>query len=309
MSDMHAKDLLVEPAIRALLHTNNYIAARDLFFRFAIEIVLMIALYRTVQLGSYLVGFLIFYILAIWHSFWGYAGIGHELLHGRVFSNKNLNKVLYCLASFFVWSNPVFFKASHFYHHSRTFAEDDAESKGMQKWEWKDILFYLTIDIPFMTRRLFYTVINSIGFKYVDEKFYKIDKSYAIAASLTLIFQLVINLLIYYVFHDLLLNFLWIILPFTAQFFNRLLAQSQHIGLGAYCDLGPLRYSRTVHLPKLVSYLYAGMNYHAEHHLIPSIPYYNLQKLSEFLIRFHDHKIENWRFFCTRQFVNLVRNK
>jgi len=79
-------------------------------------------------------------------------------------------------------------------------------------------------------------------------------------------------------------NALWFLLPFTGQFFNRLLAQSQHVGLDHLKEEGALSHSRTLLLPRLIEFLYAGMNFHAEHHLIPAIPYYKLPKLNALLV-------------------------
>lgn len=41
--------------------------------------------------------------------------------------------------------------------------------------------------------------------------------------------------------------------------------------------------SITLRLPKILSFIYAGMNYHAEHHLLPSMPFYNLEASSNVL--------------------------
>ena len=46
---------------------------------------------------------------------------------------------------------------------------------------------------------------------------------------------------------------------------------------------GALKFSRTLILPKFLSFLYANMNYHAEHHFAPSVPYYNLPELHRIL--------------------------
>ncbi len=306
MHNLNARTVLADPAMREVLETNNYLAARDLTLRILVQLTLMLVIYLLFRSQQFILGMFCFYVLAIWHSFWGYAGIGHELMHGRVFSNKNVNVTLYYLSSALVWSNPAFFRTSHLHHHARTFAEDDAEAKGVQLWGWREIMLYATIDIPFMFRRLFYIIFNSLGYLCSGGGFHKISKEHQYSAALILLIQAVLIVCIYKITGNLIFSILWFLLPFTGQVYNRLLAQSQHIGLAAYSNFGPLRHSRSIRLPKLVTYLYAGMNYHAEHHLIPSVPYYNLPKLSGHLVRFHGHQIADWRSFFGAQFFTLV---
>lgn len=308
MAKINAKIVLSDPAMRALLNVNNYIAARDLTIRIIIEIILIGLVCYSIQDGSYILAVFLYYTLAIWHSFWGYAGIGHELMHGRVFSSKGLNNALYYLASSLVWSNALFFKDSHLHHHAKTFSEDDAEAKGIQNWGLVDVIYYLIIDIPFMVRRFFYTFVNSFGFKYANGVWLNISRSYQVAAIITFSIQVLIGTIIYFFAQDILINVLWILLPFVGQLINKLLAQSQHVGLMSLGEFGPLKHSRSIRLPRLVAFLYAGMNYHAEHHLIPSIPYYNLAKASEILVKSFGHKLTDWRQFYMDDFIFLIRN-
>jgi len=61
---------------------------------------------------------------------------------------------------------------------------------------------------------------------------------------------------------------------------SQLLALAQHIGFAGFRDDGPLYYSRTVSLWPPLSFFYANMNFHGEHHLAPAVPYYNLPSFS-----------------------------
>ena len=306
---LNAATVLEDPHIRELLNFNNSLAIRDLTFRVLVQLILMYLVYFLFSSEKFILGVFSFYILAIWHSFWGYAGLGHELVHSRVFSNKKVNLLLYYFSSALVYSNPVFFRLSHYHHHAHTFAEDDAETKVAQGWGKMEIVFYMTIDVPFMCRRLFYTFINSFGYLYSDGVFRKISTLHQHAAAIILLIQIVISVSIYAYTENLLFNILWLLLPFTGQMFNRILSQSQHVGLEVYRNHGPLHHSRSISLPKLATFLYAGMNYHAEHHLIPSIPYYNLHKLSDYLVRLHGHQVIDWRSFYGSQFFLLLRTK
>jgi len=306
MTQSIARKALSDPAMHVLLKVSNVIAAKDLAIRVTFEIVLIYLVYYSIRDEMYFFSAFFYYILAIWHSFWGYAGIGHELMHGRVFSNRKINYVLHYLASILVWSNPSFFKASHLHHHSKTFSEDDLEARGIQKWCLVNLLFYATIDFPFLMRKIFYTISNSIGLKYVNGLWFKIPASHQIDSVFILLVQILIGIAIYGFTESVLFNILWILLPFSGQLINRLLSQSQHMGLSKLRELGPLSHSRSLRLPKILSFLYAGMNYHAEHHLIPSIPYYNLAKASELLVRNYDHQVVNWWQFYRYDFLPAV---
>lgn len=304
---LNAKVVLDDPAIKVLLRPNNVIAAQDLFIRLFCQVILIYLFYFSIEDGGYIFSAFIYYTLAVWHSFWGYAGIGHELMHGRVFSSKRINNFLYYFASILVWSNPSFFKISHLHHHAKTFSYDDEEAKGIRKWSLINILFLITVDLPSMVRKIFYTIVNSMGLKYTGGLWLKIPKPHQIAAALILLVQILINVAIYYFTRDIFLNILWILLPFTGQLINRLLSQSQHMGLASLSKLGPLGHSRSIRIPKLLQFLYAGMNYHAEHHLVPSIPYYNLAKASELLVKNYDHQVIDWWRFYKHDFLFLMK--
>jgi fatty acid desaturase len=307
MSDVDVKSILGNSSVREFLKINNFIATRDLIFRVTVELFVAVSVYYLFEGGQYIVGAAAFYLLAIWHSFWGYAGIGHELMHGRVFSSRRLNNVLYFFTSFLVWSNPAFFKSSHIFHHAHTFDPNDSESNGVQNWKLISIVVYLTLDLPLMVRKITYSILNSIGLKFtVKGGISKVDLKELVAARHLLLFQMFINVVIITVTGNLFYNLLWLLLPFTGQFVNRVLAQSQHIGLSKYCSDGPLVHSRSVRLPNALTFMYAGMNYHAEHHLLPSIPYYKLPQFSSFLISTTSHKLDDWVPFFTKDFWQLV---
>lgn len=308
MEKVSAKNVLKDSKVRLLLKPNDYLAWRHICLRVLIEITLMYIAWYLLAVDSYFLGSLAFYILAVWHSFWGYAGIGHELMHGKVFSSKRINELFYLFSSSMVWSNPSFFKQAHLYHHSKTFYGDDDEGNSIQKWSGLSIFIYLTIDLLFMIRRLFYMLVNACGLKYADKKWISIPRAYQFNSIKIILIQSSLNFIIFHLTGDLLYNILWLILPFTGQFINRVLAQSQHIGLKHYRDQGPLKHSRSIRLPKIISFLYAGMNYHAEHHLIPSMPFYNLEAFSDILKKNYSHIVVDWHSFFPYQFALLIRS-
>ena len=258
----------------------NFVPGRDLFLRIFFNVLLAYTMLIASENNAMLM-YVFWFIYATQFHFWGFAGIGHELLHGRVFTSRKTNELLYKLCSAITWNNASMFKDSHFRHHRDTFSIDDEEARSVRGWGILDFLFYFTVDLRSLTRRVTYTVINSFGF-YPDLR--RLEERHKNSAR----FTLVINILIYYFCYVLTENISFIILlvitPFSFTLLNKVLAKAQHHQLEIFKNGSALEHSRTLQLPIIFSFLYANMNYHAEHHFAPSIPYYNLP-------RFHDHLV------------------
>jgi fatty acid desaturase len=73
---------------------------------------------------------------------------------------------------------------------------------------------------------------------------------------------------------------------FFITFFNKILGFAQHYGLSNKKELNNYYINcRTIILPKFWSFFYSNMNYHVEHHMYPTVPYYNLKEVHSELIR------------------------
>jgi fatty acid desaturase len=73
---------------------------------------------------------------------------------------------------------------------------------------------------------------------------------------------------------------------FFITFFNKILGFAQHYGLSNKNDEKNYFINcRTIILPIFWSFFYANMNYHVEHHMYPTVPYYNLKKVHNELIK------------------------
>lgn len=261
--------------------------------------------------------FLIFFVLFLLHSaclqFLGYAGLSHELFHGKVFPQKRLNRTLYLISSYVLWNNPAFFEISHKVHHINTFSEKDMEATIQQSFRPLDIFFYCLIDIRMMARRSVYLVLNSAG-RTISFNPIQIEHIPDQNASVTMharrIAILQTGILIALILSGgLMAGIIFWCAPFTATFPNRLLAAAQHTGLADHKENGPLLFSRTLILPRWLSILYAGMNYHGEHHLFPSIPYYRLSELHQKLQdKGHLQNTDSLEFF-RRRFWRIVKSE
>lgn len=221
----------------------------------------------------------VFLVCGIWHSFWGYAGIGHEFFHARVFSSRRLNKFFFRAASYITLNNPGFFTDSHSFHHRHTFSDGDSESLSLQEWRLRNIIWYGGVDLHLLAKRLAYLGTNAAGYSYKESRFERLALGYQLEAVGMLLTHLGIHAVLFLFIDSFWGNLLFLLLPVTGLLLVRVLAQSQHLGLQHQREHGPLLHSRSLVLPWLLEFLYAGMNFHAEHHLIPSVPYYRLPEL------------------------------
>jgi fatty acid desaturase len=129
----------------------------------------------------------------------------------------------------------------------------------------------------------------------------RLSPRYQRAAQINLTFNAVLYSSIYTLSENLFVTLLMFIAPFSATLLNKLLAKAQHHNLDGFSNDGALKFSRTLSLPKFLSFLYANMNYHAEHHFSPATPYYHLPEL---------HKILSSRNLITSQpFLYFLRSE
>lgn len=301
---MNISDFLDKDMRQKLQKTNNNIAGFHLFTRITVELVLIYMLYQLIQNNNWTLAIIIFFMVAIWHSFWGYAGIAHELFHQRVFSLKILNRIFFKFSSYLVWNNPYYFEKSHINHHRDTFSKNDQEASSIQKWDTISIISYISVDPLLIYRKIKYCTINTLGFEEKSGKLSRCSREIQLEAIKILTLNLFIQIILWISFQNHLLNILYFLIPFSAQILTRILAQSQHIGLHQKRKEGPLSHSRTIILPKVLEFLYAGMNYHSEHHFLPSVPYYNLPKLHKILMKKQAvDNVENITFLFSKIWV------
>lgn len=276
--------ILSKEELDALKRPNDIKASFDLFVRVVGELFLLFWMIHFIESSEWLWVGLLFVTVATWHSFWGYAGLSHELFHGKVFTSKFVNKAILLLANALTWTNGVFFKSSHTLHHAKTFDEKDNEALSVQVWSFGAIFRYLFIDYKMLWNRFSYVVKNAMGSIPTgllnDVEMKNVQK----VALWILGFNVLLQFAVFMVFENLIVNILLFLIPFSGQLLNRMLAQSQHIGLASRKEDGVLLNSRSIQLPYILELLYAGMNYHCEHHLYPTVPYYNLSKIHEKII-------------------------
>lgn len=280
----------IPPALmKELLSKNDLIAYRDLAIRVGLQVGLMGALLTLDGIQDWFLWIPLLLVHCFTWSFLGWAGYGHELAHASVFSRRQVNRFLFALFSILSWSNYAYYRASHIRHHKYTlFRNLDGEGKNDLRFSggW-NILASCTIDIPYMIRTISIIVQNSCGiikgewgtFLYPPNS---AERKQVVHGARVV---LAVNLLIHVALLSAGFGTLSLIVflgPFGCTLPNKLLASMQHFG-GALDTPDFRQNTNTVVLPFWLSFLYANMNFHLEHHLAPGIPYYNLPKLSTYL--------------------------
>ncbi len=234
----------------------------------------------------YILGMLLLLCHGIFFGFLGWCGAGHELLHETVFKTKSLNIFFVSIYSFLMWNNLFYHKESHRMHHAYTMhnqldGEFNPSQTGIKGWSW---LWYLIIDLPNIYRTIKIVAENSFNVIKGEwgPKLFPLGsnkrKKVVLFARTILLGHL--SLVIIFIYFDVLPLILCVTLaPFICSFINKSLTLSQHIGLKTGVNDFRLN-SRTVLLEPFWAFLYWQMNYHIEHHMYPTIPFYNLKKLN-----------------------------
>jgi fatty acid desaturase len=232
------------------------------------------------------------YIHGTFFNFLGiFTGI-HELSHRTVFKWRGLGEAIYFLLGILTWNNIYKFRASHTKHHLATcHSGRDLEVVLPEKFRPIDWLFCFTITpvtgaggVPGIYSFVAETVRYAFGktkgewdgMLFPEEK-KKERRRVFNYARLTLVVHAA--LAVYFI-----ISGMWILLfvvtigSFIAPWLAILCALPQHMGLKG--DTPDWRVcTRTIKLSPFLRFFYWNMNFHVEHHMYASVPYYNLPKL------------------------------
>ena len=227
------------------------------------------------------------YLHGTYASFLGMAASVHELSHGTAFKSKKLNAFFYRVFAFLSWNSYVHFKESHMKHHLYTyFQRYDWEQRSVPiPLRWWDVLSWFTFDYKKFKQLIWTNLNHAFGNTDVDFFFWcpllsKDDIKTKKLVSWARV-MLVAHLLLaaaFIVFELYILLYLVTFSAFFATFLSHATGIIQHMGLRG--DVPDWRVnSYTVNFGPVMRYLYWNMNYHTEHHMYASVPFYNLPKL------------------------------
>ena len=217
----------------------------------------------------------------------------HELSHRTVFRSKVVNEVFLRLFSFLHWSSPDSFRASHVRHHQYTVHDDlDQEvrlPRPLRPLQWAG---RFVLAVPGMVGEIRALLRWSLG-RLADDPweqrcFADRPQGQGDAARRAALFGwarvvLAGHLVLAAVFIATGQWMLLLVVTFArwlAPWLSFLFIETQHSGL---CSDVPdfRRCCRTVLLGPVTRFLYWHMNYHVEHHMYPSVPFYNLGRLRQ----------------------------
>ena len=239
--------------------------------------------------NHYVLGSLFILLYGVFFSFLGWAGLSHELSHGTVFKTRWGNEFLLKVVSFFLWNNRVYFKYSHALHHKYTLnTEKDYEVRLPIMLNLKTLLFGCFTGLFDFYRIFTITVKNSLNkvegplaatvFSQGGTK----RKELVHNARIILLGHVSMMVAFFYFEAYMLIVFLSFG-NFISPSLSKVFGFSQHMGMQSNVD--DMRLStRTVILPGFFSFLYWNMNYHLEHHMFPTIPFYQLPNLHKEIV-------------------------
>ncbi len=278
---------ILEDELNTLREKSNFKGAVQVFLHLLLILFSGTLSYIFLISGDWFLAILSLWFHGVFYSFLGWSGAGHELIHYSVFKSKALNRFFLKLFSFLSWNNYIYFKASHTRHHDFTLYRDlDQEIKLPQSLEYSSWIWWLTFNFPQFYKTLKTTIENSLGIirgewgrvLFLEENSPKKEELFS-WARFVLIGHIFLVIL-FIVTGNWPLIFIVTLAPFIANWTNRVLALSQHLGKRG--DVSDFRInSRSVKLDPFLSFLYWQMNYHIEHHMYPDIPFYNLKKFSK----------------------------
>lgn len=210
---------------------------------------------------------------------YAFQSLSHEACHYHLHSNKKVNEAIAHL--FATW--PIFvhlksMRKTHLTHHRHLQTEKDPEVKHLD---------YPEFQFP-LTKKQFITIClkDLSGYNFVKYRWRKLPQIilmqhlppfqrlfYVFLFVTTMHFNLLLPAIL-----------LWLIPYMTIyQLLNRIRLYYEHFNLNDNKE-HPLR---TLHLSRLGAFFLApySLGYHAEHHLFPGIPFYNLPQLHKILYR------------------------
>lgn len=287
-----ARHLVDKTTFEQLKKPNNLISGLYALNHISLLVVTGFFLVQSVGQDLFFIAPLLFLVYCSIYNFLSPAGAMHEFCHGRVFTNRSVNKAIYKFLGYMTWTNPALFQVSHFKHHRDFLSEDDIEGElgNIEKPRLIDVCFLFIPKPQDLFRRLYYNALTMRGTfrnENIRQLYENSGRQKEIQHDALLIFLLhgaiaLISILSQSVYPTLLLS-----LPsFFSRYFIFVLARSQHnISIKTTNTYNQVSASVSLRLPFFIQALYWSMNFHSEHHLFPAVPHHNLQKLQDVLVQ------------------------
>ena len=230
----------------------------------------------------------IFWILIYGNIYCFSNPLWHETGHRTAFKSNYLNEFFYYISCYMAFFEPIRWRYTHFIHHGNTYSTENPYDHEIEYGNdlkntipklIKEIipfgnLVYIKNDISFEVIKHSLGIKTKVMKDSIPDKLK--SKSILISRIYVFIWLLVISFSIYV---NSWLPVLYLVLPhFYGKTLHKLVAFTQHAGLAR--NLKDHRLSaREMYLNPILSFLYWRMEYHLTHHMFPTVPSYNLDKL------------------------------
>lgn len=249
---------------------------------------IIVAIYAGSTINNlFLTIFFVFFIASRQHAL---LAMMHDAAHFRFVENPKLNDLIsdiFCAFPHFITT--LKYRGSHLKHHKHLNTDRDPDwkaKKGKKDWEFpktkKEILILLC-----------YHLIGYGGYLFISQLYrYGVNNSAAKnhrPGAIDRVFRITYYILVISVFSyfEVWSSFLiyWTIPLFTVlPFLLRLRSMAEHFGLERTEELNSTRNVK-VNILERIFIASQSVYYHLDHHLYPSVPYYNLRKLHQTLMK------------------------
>lgn len=206
----------------------------------------------------------------------GLANLMHDACHGNLFRRPRLDRFVGFLCGAPALFSVTAYQVTHNLHHrhNRTMLDPDEFMNISNRRGLLSVLFYLWLFVGMLLYLVHVPVTALIRGTPRERR--RIAAEYAL---LTAMYAVVIGAALRFEFFDALVA-VWLLPLLVAAFFGNVRGWAEHM----LTKKGhPLTESRTVLSSRLFSLYNVNLNYHAEHHLYPGVPWYNLPELHRLL--------------------------
>ena len=212
----------------------------------------------------------------------------HETGHKTAFKSKFLNEIFYYVSSLMSNFEPIRWRYTHFVHHGNTYSTENPFDHEIEYGNDlsdtpKRLLINITpfLDLLFFKKHISFEIIQhafGIKTKVMKDSIPESAQSKAIFNSRVYLF-IWLTIILWSILASSWLPILYFLLPqFYGKTLHKIVAFTQHAGLARNVKDHRLT-SREMYLNPVLSFLYWKMEYHLTHHMFPTVPSYNLDKL------------------------------
>ncbi len=233
----------------------------------------------------------------------------HECGHGTAFASKLLNDVVYYLASFMLLRQPTLWRWSHVRHHTDTIIVGRDPEIAFPRPSSLSKVLGVYLPVLILPKAVWRTLKHAAGRIDDDARdFIPEDELPKLKWESRVYIAVLTGVAVWCVAVGSIVPALFIGLPtfygaWLVVFFGIL----QHAGMRE--DVLDHRYNtRTVYMNPVFRFLYCNMNYHVEHHIFPTVPYYALPALHR-EVKAHLAPAERSTFSAYRQLFATLRQQ